>query len=263
MTSAAQVSIANRSLLSIGARAQIGSFNENSTEANAINTLFAPTFESLARSANWNCLRQQATLTLLAAAAGTPENEDGTTLPLPPTPYLYMYSVPSDSLQVRYLLPTFEDNGSGSTPQTTASLTASATFYGMGQIQFEVAYSKDAQSNPLAVILTNQSQAQVVYTINQPNPVTWDSLFQAAMVASLAAYLVPALSLNLPLMDRSVKAAEALIAQARSRDGNEGVTSQNRQADWINARRSGGGVGWNERNALTMYGYGGMIWPTG
>lgn len=198
----------------------------------------------------------------MAAAAGTPENESGTALPLPPSPYLYMYALPNDCLQVRYLLPTYEDQNPGSPPMTPASVSANASYFGVGQIYFEVAYSKDALNNPLAVILTNQSQAQVVFTVNQPNPTTWDSLFQAAMVASLAAYLVPALSLNLPLMDRSVKAAESLIAQARARDGNEGVVSQNRQADWIKARVTGAGTAWTNYGAA-MNGYGGMIWPTG
>lgn len=261
MTSAAAISIANRSLLSIGARAQIQSFQENSTEANAINTLFNPTFEALGRSAHWNCLRKQVTLSLLAAAAGTPENPDGTTLSLPPSPYLYMYALPSDCLQVRFLLPTFAQNiGAGVVPMTTASLAADSRFFGVGQIQYEVAYSTDAQDNPIQVVLTNQTQAQMVYTVNQPNPTTWDSLLQAAMVAALAAYLVPALSLNLPLMDRAVKAAESIIAQARVRDGDEGVVTQNRQADWIVARSGGS----NQYGAGGMYGnYGYMAWPTG
>lgn len=265
MTSAAAVSIANRALLSIGARAQIQSFQENSTEANAINTLFTPTFESLGRAAHWNCLRKQITLTLLAAAQGTPENPNGTTLALPPSPYLYMYSLPPDCLQVRYLLPTFADNAPGSSvPFTTVNNVANTNFNGIGQIQYEVAYAKDNQNNPIQVILTNQTQAQCIYTVNEPNPVIWDSMFQAAMVASLAAYLVPALSLNLPLMDRSIKAAESIIAQARVRDGDEGVISQNRQADWMTARNNGGSIGWADSGYSAMYGsYGYMAWPTG
>lgn len=266
MTDAATLSIANRSLLSVGARAQVQSFQENSTESDAINVLYTPTFEALARAAHWNCLRKQITLTLLAAASGTPENPDGTLLNLPPSPYLYMYALPEDCLQVRFLLPTFATDVSvGSPPQTTASLGADRGFIGVGQIHYEVAYAEDSQNNPIQVILTNLTQAQIVYTVNQPNPEIWDSMFQAAMVSSLAAYLVPALSLNMPLMDRSIKAAEMIIGQARVRDGDEGVVSQNRQADWIVARSSGGNVGWSgPGGSSTYYGtYGFMPWPTG
>lgn len=262
MTSASIISIVNRALLSIGARAQVGSLQEGSTEADAASVLFAPTFESLARSAYWNCLRKQSVLTLLAAAPGTPENPDGTTLPQPPVPYLYMYALPSDCLQVRYIMPIYPNNtGIGVTPLTTASNIANPSWGISGQIPYAVAYSTDSQNNPINVILTNQTQAQAVYTVNQPNPIIWDSMFQSAMVASLAAYLVPALSLNLPLMQMSIKSADMLIAQARVRDGDEGVVSQNREADWMTARNQGGSIGWNQGGYSPMFGLMDMAWP--
>ena len=240
----------------------MSSLTEDSTEANAINVLFVPTFEALARTAPWNCLRKQQILSLLAAAAGTPENPNGTTLPLPPGPYLYMYSLPNDCLDMRYILPTFPNSvGVGTAPPTTASLLASTQYTSPGQIPFEVAYSIDPLNNPIQVILTNQSQAQAVYTVNQPNPTIWDSLFQAAYVASLAAFLVPALNLNISLLDRTIKLAEASIAQARIRDGDEGVVSQNRNADWMTARNAGGRSNWPTSGFSPMYGlYSNMPW---
>lgn len=258
------VNISNRALLSIGARTQISNINEGSTAANAILTLYPSTFTALARSAAWNCLRNQASLTLIAAAQGTPENPDGATLPLPPPPWLYQYVTPSDNLQIRYLLPPFTNSTpSGSIPQTPVSNLASPWVPGAcgGRIPFSVAYATDSNNNPIETVLTNQTQALVVYTVNQQNPTIWDSLFEQAMVASLAAYLVPALSLDLPLMDRQVKIAEAAIVQARVRDGDEGLTTQDRQADWIRARTTG-----------YLYDYGGagsspwgfwsnMVWP--
>ena len=261
------ISLANRALLSIGARAQIQSLQEGSTESNAINALYSSTFQQLARSAMWNCLRAQKILSLLAAAAGTPENPQGTTMPLPPFPYLYQYAAPSDSLDIRFLLPTFPTQaaqGGNPIPLTTSDWQSNYMFGSPGQIPFEVAYAADAQNNPLQVILTNLRDAQAVYTVNQQNPVIFDSLFEAAMVASLAVYLVPALSLNLPLMQMSIKTAEAMIGQARVRDGDEGYTSQNREADWMRARNQGGNIGWNQRGFSPMYGSGlGMSWPGG
>jgi len=100
-----QISICNRALLAIGSQSQISSLNEGSTQANACATLYTPTFEALARAAYWNCLRYQESLSLLAAASGTPENPDGTTLPLPPTPWLYSYQLPTTSLQARFIIP--------------------------------------------------------------------------------------------------------------------------------------------------------------
>jgi len=259
--SSSDISLANRALLQIGARAQIGSLNEGSTEADAISVLFVPVFEQLARTAPWNCLKQQETLTLLQAAQGTPENVDGDTLPLPPVPWLYSYAVPSDSLQIRFLVPSWPATSTGGTPLTTASNTAWTWVPGVGQIPFSVSYGTDDNGNPREVILCNQSQAIAVYTINQPNPVIFDSLFEQAFVSSLAAYLVPALSLNLQLMDRAVKQAEAAISLARVRDGNEGTIYQNRNASWMDARMAGGSLLWNGGTPWSSGEYTNMIWP--
>lgn len=256
---ASQVDITNRALLSIGAKAQVSALNEGSTEANAAAILFTPTFEALARAAHWNCLRKQAALSVIAAAMGTPENPLGTALPLPPAPWLYSYQLPSDCLAMRFLVPSLPSTGIG-TAMTTYSNAAPTRLPGGEQIQFAVAYATDANGAPIQVVLTNQSQAQAVYTVNQPNPAIWDSQFQAAMVSSLAAYFVPALSLNLALMQGAIKNSEMIIAQARVSDGNEGVTVMDHVPDFIRARggesRFYGIGGWNG-----FGGYGAMVWP--
>lgn len=256
------ISICNRSLLGIGARAKISSLSEGSTESDACSILFQPTFESLARSASWNCLRQQDSLSLIAAAQGTPENLDGTTLPLPPVPWLYQYAYPSLGLDIRYLLPSLPNSTpAGTTPLTTASNTNTPWIPMPYQVPFVVAYSTDSGGSPIMTILTNLTQAIAVYTVNQPNPGIWDSLFSQAMVSSLAAYLVPALSLNLPLMQISIKTAEAAILQARVRDGDEGSTSQDNIPDWIRARNSGGWYGNNNYTSCGFTNYSQMVWP--
>lgn len=256
MATGTTLSIINRALLSMGSQSQVSSINEGSPQANAAATLFTPTFESLARSAPWNCLRNQATLSLIAAAQGTPENPDGTTLPLPPVPWLYSYAQPSDCLQVRYLVPSLPSPTSG-VPLFSVD-TGAPTWLPYGQqISYAVAYAVDANNNPINIILTNQSQAIAVYTVNQPNPQIWDSLFQQAMVASLAAFFVPALSLNMQLMQAQITLADRLIDLARVRDGNEGVTSMDHTPDWVRARSGATGAYW--RNG----GPGGYanIWP--
>lgn len=259
MATGTQLNIINRALLSVGTQAQVSSLNEGSAQANAAATLYTPCFEQLARSAPWNCLRNQVELTLIAAAEGTPENPDGDTLPLPPVPWLYSYSQPADCLQVRFLVPSLPTS-SGGVPVFSVDTGAPTWVPGGGQIPYAVAYAVDANNNPINVILTNQAQAVCVYTVNQPNPQIWDSLFQAAMVASLAAYFVPALSLNMPLMQLQIAAAERMIQQARTRDGNEGVISMDHVPDFIRARRGATGRYWNN-GGPGGYNYQGMIWP--
>lgn len=217
--------------------------SDGSVEANACSVLFTPTFEALGRAAHWNCLGREVALSLYAAASGTPENPDGTTLPIPPIPWMYAYSYPSDCLDVRYIVPSFPTNNGSSTPQTTINNAAGSYLPSGGQIPYKVQTVLDANQNSLLVILTNQDLATCVYTTNLQNPANWDSLFQEAIVASLGAYLVPALSLSLPLMQLSIQTAERAIAQARAADGNEGVTVMDHLPDWMAARAGGQGFG--------------------
>lgn len=255
------VDIVNRALLGIGAKAQVSSISpsDGSTEADAAAVLFTPTFEALARTAQWNCLRKQATLSLLAAAQGTPENPLGASLPVPPTPWIYSYALPSDCLALRYVVP-FLSTGAGSAPQTSYGNAAPAYIPGSEQAPYAVAYGQDVDGNPIQVVLTNQSQAQAVYTVNQPNPVIWDSQFQAAMVASLAAFLVPALNMNMQLMSGLTSNAERIIVKARISDGNEGVTVMDHSPDWMRARGSGSGWGPGRGTSLSAN-YIDMSWP--
>src|ERR1700761_2442839 len=252
MASGDILSICNRSLLSIGARSQVSSVNpsDGSVEANACSVLFTPTFEALGRAAHWNCLGREIALSLLMAASGTPENPSGSSYPIPPIPWLYAYAYPSDCLDVRYIVPSFPTNNGSSTPQTTINNAAGTWLPTGGQIPYKVQTVLDKNNNSILVILTNQDLATCVYTTNLPNPAQWDSLFQQAMVASLGAYLVPALSLSLPLMQLSIQTAEKAIAMARAADGNEGVTVMDHLPDWMIARA--GGSNWG--NGVNTYG---------
>lgn len=256
------ITMSNRSLAQAGAREQIASFDEGSISAINCNLLYQPTFAQLARAAHWNCLRAQRSLTLVKAAPGTPENQTGTTLPLPPQPWLYEYLLPPDCLFVRYLQPTFQNPPQGTVPIfPTPSSINTPTLLPRQEVNFVVATDIDQQGNRSKVILTNLGQAQIVYTVNEPNPEFWDSQFQAAFVASLAAFLIPPLNLNLSLLNIQIRIADQIIATARSTDGNEGVVSQNRDASWIVARGcgreidSGYGCGYQE--------WGEMSWPIG
>lgn len=253
-----QISLCNLSLLSIGARTQISALSDGSTAGDACTTLFTFVFQNLARSARWHCLNKQLTLTLIQAAQGTPENPTGTTLPLPAQPWLYGYLLPPDSLMIREIFPPITTSGSAIN-QTTLNNSVTPMIPGSYQIPYVLGYTTDSKGNPLEVILTNQENAVANYTVDQENPQLWDSLFTSAYVASLAAYLVPALSLNPPLMQSQIAIAERMINLARAQDGNESPSNQTREASWITTRAGAtGGAGWGGYRA---YGPIGMVWP--
>lgn len=239
MASGSILDIWNRSLGSIGSRSQVQSQNESSAEANACNTFFQSTFEALARSAQWGCLKKQDTLTLLLSAPGTIANPNGTITPYPPNPWLYTYLLPPDSLYIRKMVPPPQlPQPSGQPPIFPQGVYINWGGSTNRVIPYDTGVAKDTAGNVQQVINTNLAAAEAIYTVNIPNPIYWDSSFQAAMVASLAAYLVPALSLDKSLMSMQIKIAEGLIAQAKARDGNESPISQYREAPWIAARGS-------------------------
>jgi len=125
-------------------------------------------------------------------------------------------------------------------------------------IPYQIGYTADSNGNPLQVVLTDQQNAGANYTVNQQNPQSWDALFTAAFVASLAAYLVPALSLDKQLMSAQIAIAERAIASAQSEDGNEGITVMDNIPDWILARQGANAYLGASRPYAA---YGTMAWP--
>ena len=257
-SSSSQISLANRALAAIGGRSSISSLDEGSVESNLISILYQPTYEQLARTAPWNCLRQQAALTMLAAANGTPENPNGTSA-TPPVPWLYSYALPNDCLDVRFILENVTASTSSTVPQTSVNNSAQTFLPNSDQIDFAVAYSTDSSGNPIQIILTNQEQAICVYTVNQPNPIIWDPLFEQAFVSALSVFLASGLTLNVDIMQLQAQQAERAIEIARVRDGDEGATIQDHIPDWIVARRSGSYYGTNTSNKA--YNYTNIVWP--
>jgi hypothetical protein len=232
--------ICNRALLAAGSRIQITGFppTDTSVEATTCSILFDQTFSAVAQAAQWNQFRRQVTLTLLAAAAGTAENPDGLTLPLAPVPWSYEYQYPADCLNFMWIVPTFPGS-SDDIPISTANNAATVILPTGGQIPYAVAleYFATAPTIPVTVILTNQSEALGVYVQHQDDPQYWtDSMFTQAMVASLAAFLVPALALSAPLMDKNIAIATKILASAEASNANEGVTVMDHVPDWLTAR---------------------------
>lgn len=256
------ISIVNRSLGSISARSNVQNLNEGSTESNAAALYYQSTFEALARTAKWDCLEKQATLTLLFAAPGTPENPQGVTTPYPPNPWFYSYAVPADSLFVRQLVPQRQQlqSGSGVPIFPVNNYLPNAQGILNRRIPYKVAYGQDASGNGLQVINTNLRQAQALYTVNQPNPIFWDSLFQQAMVATLSVFLSSSVSGDKALTQLQKATAEGMIANARAADANEGTISQERQAEWI-AARSGASGPWGVGYNTSTVNYENIAWP--
>lgn len=232
------VDVANISLDNIGARFNITSLDppQPPPNANVVARQYQLRIDALHRAAHWNFARFQAPLSLLKAAQGTPENPDGTTLPIPPSPYLYEYEYPADCLKARYLI---------SSPP--GAITAAIPVFGAGTMQtppwlasagnyFSVAVDTDQDGNKIRVILTNLEFAQLVYTARITDPDLWDPHFLTGASATLGAWLVNPLARNAQVLKEQIEIATSIVLQARISDGDEGVTSTDHEPDWMRVR---------------------------
>lgn len=208
------IDICNRALSMIGARSTISALNENSAQAQMCNLHYDNTRTSVLRVHNWSFARRQATLGLIAAAKGTPENLAGTG-PIPLVPWLYEYAYPTDCLRVRSIYQ----------PDSAASA-----------IPFIISSDRDAGGNDIKVILTNQSQAILIYTADIPNPDLWDNEFADAMVASLGADLAIPLTGDKTIAEMCIKVASSTVLQARTTDSTETPSNRENIPDWVAVR---------------------------
>ena len=253
--------IVNMALDSIGCTTTIQSVNPpappNSVAAQAASRNYQTQVDAVLRSANWNCTRQQGPLALVAAALGTPENPDGTTLPIPPLPWLYEYAYPADCLKLRFVIPTVATSVN-STPVMTG-VGGAYNRRAQTAIPFVPNISQDAGGNDVRTILTNAPNAQAIYTRRIQNPDLWDPQLKTAIIATLAAVLVAPLNMDKALMSQKIQLAVGMITQARIADGNEGITSSDHMPDWMQVRQTGG---WYSGNIDGWSGFWGGGWDT-
>lgn len=252
----APVDVCNMALSQVMARAQIQSLSpsDGTAAGDACTLLYQPTVDAFARAAHWNCLRFQSgalgstqppPLQAVKAAAGTPENLNGTTLPVPPQPWLYAYAVPPDCLKARYLVPAATQSGGGIPLATAGGLMLPAVLPTYA-IPFEIAVDLDASGNEIAVLLTNLQNAQLVYTRRLANVGLWDSQFLMGAKSALAVWLAPGLNGSVSMAGQAMGIAKAMLDAARMSDGNEGPQTQDHTPDWIRIR----GGGWDRPSGL-------------
>lgn len=241
-----EVDVANMALDNIGARYSITSLVPPRPAPNAdlVARHYQPKIDALHRAAHWNFARKQAPLTLLRAAKGTPENADGTVLPVPPVPWQYQYAYPADCLLARFLIANPQNAAGSDLPFLGGGSFATPLWPFTPGYKFVIAVDTDQDGNQIKVILTNLEFAECVYTARIRNPDLWDSQFLLAGAAFLGAWLINPTSGDGQLLKGQIEIASSILTQARVSDGNEGQTSTDYVPDWMAVRGIGGwGVG--------------------
>ena len=157
----------------------------------------------------------------------------------PPTPFLYEYAYGTDNLKTRFIFSALPATV-GTVPLTTSPTLFAVPTVGCPQ-PFTPALDVDASGNNIKVILCDVNQAEMVYTADiSQQPDLWDIQLHAAIVSTLAAYLVNPLARNSELLKDQVTVASSAISAARATDGNEALISQDHVPDWISVRYRGG-----------------------
>jgi hypothetical protein len=261
------VALCNIALNQLVARSQITGLSPpsppNNLAAQVMAQIYQLQVDAIFRAAHWNSARKQATLTLLKAAVGTPENADGTTLPIPPVPWRYEYGYPADCLKVRFVIPRPNLPAPGTAPiMTNVGVTCEP--WVNTSLPFVPGIDTDQDGNQIKVILTNARQSQAVYTARISNVDLWDPSLQNAVIGALAAWAAPGVSGSMERQKLAITLAAGLINEARNSDGNEGITQMDIVPDWLRVRNAGSGFwGWDVPNSGYIAGWDAWSAPDG
>lgn len=262
--------IANEALSAAGVDFVIGTLEEGSRPAQEVLRKYTTCVRQLLRSAHWTWARKQAFLQLVADASGNTPNV-GTRVP---GPFLYSYNMPTDCLKVRYIPLNYAaadnppippdnivppDSGAPLMNGLMPALIGRPIVPTRFLVGTSVDYVPENASNNIAgispvgmtVIMSNQPNAQCVYTFDAVWVNLWDELFRSAMVAFLASEIALPLTRDKKsgqsFRANNIAVCKEKISLARATNGNETWASSDLSVDWIRNRMVGGfssGYGW-------------------
>lgn len=260
--------IASQVLDAIGSEYVLGDISEGSREAQVILRAYGQCLRQLLRGANWDFARKEAPLQMLADATGQTPNVGR----IVPSDYIYEYAYPPDCERIRFIARNHHMPGGGVPAHNIAIPQGAVMMPNLGGFRpnsrprparFVIANDSNYPAPPGAdntntqgigtssrtVILTDVNQAHATYTGLILEPSQWDSLFRAALVAYIASEVALPLTAQKPfglqLRNEQIAIAKSKIEQARLADGNEATTTSDIRVDWMDGRRSGGGMRWS------------------
>lgn len=263
------VDIVNRALDECGIEA-IGDLDDGSKEARAAQRIYWPTLRQMLSAALWNFARKQQQLVLLADRSGQLSAFGDV-----PSPWGYMYDWPDNCVHARFV-----PAGPPATATSGVPIFPTQTAISIQRSNIPIPFLVTSANRPnqitsnwydveghdpeqTKVILTNHSNAQLIFTGMMQYPDAWDALFEQAMVAALAARLAMPLindkKFAIAVRRDNVGIARAALDTARVRDGDEGWTVNDHLPDWLAARVGGGGWAYDGPGVLG-YGWTSVAW---
>lgn len=173
-----EAQICNLALLKVGQREQILSLGENSASAQACAIAYPQARDSLLASWPWRFAAYRATLALLANV-----ERSG---------WEYAYALPADCLEARSVYP-----GARVVPEES-----------------KVPFAIEHEPGVGRVLLTDQEDAELLYTRKVETVVLYPPLFVEALAAKLAIELAFGHAVKPALADQLLKSAELALSRA-------------------------------------------------
>jgi hypothetical protein len=193
---AVEVDIANVALLRIGQLQTIASLTEDTPHAQAINAIFSHLRDAVLEAYAWPFATKRSKLGVLASAEDDPDD------PKLRTGWGFTYQLPADCIAPRYIYPGTNSPGEGQ----------------------EVPFAIEADDGPGLggrVLLSNQDEAELVYTsvIIQPN--RWSPTFRDALSFRLASDLAMSVAKKPELGLRLYQLYQVKVAEAAAQVFNQ------------------------------------------
>jgi hypothetical protein len=246
---ASEVDICNLALANIGDPAQVTSITStdvtpNTTADGSLQASLCSTFYFMARNAllemhDWAFATERVDLGTPIAGAGVLD-VNGT--PMEPPEWQYVYTLPSDCLDIIAVLPpnmsddysiTLGDFSVGPHSSTITNLFAPMQTRGVYTPQ---GYQVETNSDGVRVLLTNQEYASLRYTALVTDTTTFSSTFVIALSWYLASFLAGPLikgKEGMAVAANCLKMMEVAMTQARNYDSTQRSVKPTMVVPWI------------------------------
>jgi len=183
--------------------ARINAIDDGSTNANHCLTIYPGILDSALRNHHWNFATGRATLALLTDA--------------PLFEYAYAYALPSDFIKLQRYYDAVNDLNSLIWDFNNWPLAWQNVF----RIETYVPIGAPPGAPPVKILVSNGTNAQIVYTRRIENPDLWDGEFYQYIACWLASDLALAISKDAQKSDILLKQSVFHLGQAVALDGQE------------------------------------------
>lgn len=214
------VDITNRALQLLGTRTTVASLAENSNEAIQANLVYQTVTDWCHAMANWNFARKQASLG--AAVKSSPASGTWNPATMPPTPWLFEFTLPSDFIKAHFI-----------TNNAIGTLLGNPSF--LGEPKRFVVVTDTISSVQQEVLLSNETTPSLIYTSRVSDPTLWTAYFERFAVAALARTMCMALTGNIQLMVFLEELMQDYFTAAETTNRSEGLVVDDTTPEWIQA----------------------------